>query len=562
MNDKKKILVLKIPYNVTVQALFSSRWNNSERNIYVIPGISPDMMRLIVQYSYAQKMAITEDNVEELLIAADQFNVMGIVHECCSFLESRLCLKNCISTWHLTGYCYCPELHEKAYTYILHNFEEMAMVSMEFLNLSVEELGDIIGKDDLNVKSEGAVFEAVLRWIGQDPENLKQHIPFLLSKVRLSLMQLEYFMTNVKSNDYVKDCKECENIVNKALKDIIDNNMTGRSSFVFRNKFVRPRLPYNILFATGGWSGGSPTNAIETYDVRADQWVDVTFEDESARAYHGAAFLNGFVYLIGGFNGVEYFNSVKRFDPVNKTWQEVAPMHSRRCYVSVTVLDNYIYAMGGFDGYVRSNTAERYNPDTNQWTLVAPMHEQRSDASATALSGNIYICGGFNGEECLFTAEVYSPQADQWTMISPMLSRRSGIGVMAYGERIYAVGGFDGVNRLITAESYNPSNNTWSPIPSMNQQRSNFGIEVVDGLLLVAGGFNGFTTTFAVEVYNERTNEWNIATNMSYNRSALSCCIVPGLPNVRDYILSRDIIHELPMEEDTSMSSDSEFSLR
>ena len=86
---------------------------------------------------------------------------------------------------------------------------------------------------------------------------------------------------------------------------------------------------------------------------------------------------------------VDYFNSVKRFDPVKKTWHQVAPMHSRRCYVSVTVLSNFIYAMGGFDGYVRLNTAERYEPETNQWTLIAPMHEQRSDASATTLYGKV-----------------------------------------------------------------------------------------------------------------------------------------------------------------------------
>jgi hypothetical protein len=31
---------------------------------------------------------------------------------------------------------------------------------------------------------------------------------------------------------------------------------------------ARPRIPYEILFAVGGWSGGSATNLIETYDVR------------------------------------------------------------------------------------------------------------------------------------------------------------------------------------------------------------------------------------------------------------------------------------------------------
>lgn len=31
---------------------------------------------------------------------------------------------------------------------------------------------------------------------------------------------------------------------------------------------ARPRIPYEILFAVGGWSAGSPTSFVETYDTR------------------------------------------------------------------------------------------------------------------------------------------------------------------------------------------------------------------------------------------------------------------------------------------------------
>lgn len=31
---------------------------------------------------------------------------------------------------------------------------------------------------------------------------------------------------------------------------------------------ARPRIPFEILFAVGGWSAGSPTSFVETYDTR------------------------------------------------------------------------------------------------------------------------------------------------------------------------------------------------------------------------------------------------------------------------------------------------------
>lgn len=198
----------------------------------------------------------------------------------------------------------------------------------------------------------------------------------------MALMNPDYFINKVKTNSLVKDSHECKPIILKALKALYELNMNGPSNF--SNPLSRPRLPCTILLAIGGWSEGSPTNAIEAYDTRADRWVKVA-QEEGPRAYHGAAYLNGFVYCIGGFDNVDYFNNVRKFNPITRTWHQVAPMHSRRCYVSVTVLDGHIYAIGGFDGYGRLNTAERYEPETNQWTLIASMHEKRSDSSAATL---------------------------------------------------------------------------------------------------------------------------------------------------------------------------------
>lgn len=70
-----------------------------------------------------------------------------------------------------------------------------------------------------------------------------------------------------------------------------------------------------------------------------------------------------------------------------------APMHCCRCYVSVAELNGFIYAMGGFDGVNRLSSVERYDPQTNQWTLITSMNTERSDACACVLHNKIYITG-------------------------------------------------------------------------------------------------------------------------------------------------------------------------
>lgn len=298
-----------------------------------------------------------------------------------------------------------------------------------------------------------------------------------------------------------------------------------------------PRLPHEVIFAIGGWSGGTSKGCIETYDTRADRWVNINAEDPAGpRAYHGTAVLGFKIYSIGGYDGVEYFNTCRVFDAVQKQWNEIAPMHCRRCYVSVTELNGMIYAIGGYDGHNRLNTVERYNPQSNQWSIIPPMNMQRSDASACTLHGKIYATGGFNGQECLDSAEYYDPATNVWTRIPNMNHRRSGVSCVAFRDQLYVIGGFNGTSRLSTGERYDPETQSWHFIRQMNHSRSNFGLEIIDDMIFAIGGFNGVSTISHTECYVAETDEWMEATDMNIVRSALSANNVAGLPNKRDYI--------------------------
>uniref|UniRef100_A0A3B4H548 Kelch like family member 10 n=1 Tax=Pundamilia nyererei TaxID=303518 RepID=A0A3B4H548_9CICH len=400
----------------------------------------------------------------------------------------------------------------------------------EFLQLTVEELADILDREDLNVQLETTVYEALTKWISHVPVQRKQHLTALLSKVRLGLMTSDYLKDNVLSSELVEANSECLSMISNAILDIHDLGSRPFMSALY-HPLARPRLPHSILLAIGGWSGGEPTNGIEAYDCRANRWVNVTNNLECPRAYHGAAFLNGYVYSVGGSDGVEHFNSVRRFDLTTHAWNEVAPMHSRRCYVSVTVLNGFIYALGGHDGYVRLSSAERYQPEINQWSLIAPMHEQRSHASCTTLNNRV--------------GEVKQPRDLSATFGNNQL----------LGENVYSsVGGFDGNNYLRTAEAYNPHTNTWNLVFSMLTPRSTFGIEVIDDRLFVIGGFNGFTTTSDVEYYTALTNEWYEACDMDIFRTDLSCCVMSGLSNLTEYTFPRDF---LPLENVLGLAMES-----
>ncbi|XP_048859378.1 kelch-like protein 10 [Brienomyrus brachyistius] len=209
----------------------------------------------------------------------------------------------------------------------------------------------------------------------------------ILGIVQMARMDLEYFMKNIKMNDLVKANAACKPIVNDVLRAMYELEFKSPNS---ENPLTRPRQPSDILLAIGGWVD-HPTTWIDAYDSRADRWVDVT-QVERRQSGHGTVYLNG-----------------------------------------------YVYCIGGFDGLMRFNTAERYDPETNERTIIQPMHERRHDASATTLNGKIYICGGYNGADTHATVECYDPLTGEWTIIALMSTRPRGLRVAAYHGKIYVV---------------------------------------------------------------------------------------------------------------------------
>ena len=78
------------------RALFTTTLHSVEKTDVLIPGVGSGAMGLVVQYAYLRKVDITEENVCELLIAADYLCVLGLLDHCCDFLRSHTNAQNCI----------------------------------------------------------------------------------------------------------------------------------------------------------------------------------------------------------------------------------------------------------------------------------------------------------------------------------------------------------------------------------------------------------------------------------------------------------------------------------
>lgn len=50
------------------------------------------------------------------------------------------------------------------------------------------------------------------------------------------------------------------------------------------------------------------------------------------RSAGGVASLSGYIWALGGHDGLSIFDSVERYDPRTDTWVKMESMLTRRCY--------------------------------------------------------------------------------------------------------------------------------------------------------------------------------------------------------------------------------------
>ncbi|VVC46024.1 BTB/Kelch-associated,BTB-kelch protein,BTB/POZ domain,Kelch-type beta propeller,Kelch repeat type [Cinara cedri] len=517
--------------------LFTTTLHDGENTQIFLKTVESSTMESILQYIYSRQIDLHYNNVLEVMRTADYFCIDGLVQLCHGYLIECIGTDNCVTILQFADDFYFGPLSDAAYKYIVKKFEAVAEEGNELMKLTRAEFKRLIEDNQLNVNREEYVWDVLVKWVDEDPKNRKNELVYLLPFVRFGLMAFRYFVEKVKDHRYIKNRVDCKPFIVETLKFFYNLQVTAIARDSLIPTLARPRYPFEVLFAIGGWSGGSPTAIIETYDWKSDRWTRILNEDTyGPRAYHGTIVVDHCIYILGGFDGLEYFNSCRKFDTLTKTWLGVAPMNCKRCYISVALLDGVIYAMGGFDGHHRLSSAEKYSVDRNQWTMIPSMMSERSDACAAVLNDKIYITGGFNGQECLNTVEIYDAITNVWTLIPPMRTKRSGVSCIAFRDCLHVMGGFNGLSRMKSVECFNPTTKQWSSLADMHNPRSNFAIVILDNMIFVAGGFDGITTISKVECYNDFLNEWFEVKSMQVLRSALTACVIKDLPNVAYYM--------------------------
>ncbi|XP_025017833.1 kelch-like protein 10 isoform X2 [Tetranychus urticae] len=507
-----------------------------------------ETLSTILQYAYTGRVDLDVDFIQDLIIAADKYNIYGLIKESTRFLETRLNPDNCIGIHLFASFYNCFELERLARNYILGNFETIYQQSDEFLNLTtLTSLIEIFKTHFLYVSDELSVWHSLIKWIDHDAPLRVDHFEQLACLIRFGLIDDNALVYHVLNHPYVINNNRIQSIIQEVLETRkMLESCDKPTSVIYLNDTVKhqlaPRYPKDIIFVFGGRSLDvefvSPEPIVEAYDHRAERWRQVNLEDPSGpRDHHQICVVGKYLFIIGGHHGpFNVFNSCRKLDLTTWTWSEIAPMKEKRAFHTSAIIDNHIYAIGGYNGARRTDSVERYDIEQNQWTSCSPMNERRSGAGAAVLNGKIYVVGGFRDSNYLNTGEVYDPISNQWMPISSMSKPRSSPAVVAFNGKLHVIGGLTSNGLLSSCEKYDPYQNKWDKMENeMLEKKCSAAAVVLEDKILVIGGWNGVGGLRTVELWCDKAKRWLLGTKLIKRRTGCAACVVTDVQNIENF---------------------------
>ena len=204
-------------------AMFAHGMKESNQEVIELKdeSISAAALKIVLDSIYSGDLQVNDENVLDVLVAADHLQVTSVVQQCCEYLQTQFVqLRFDVQT-----YCQiCTianrhgliDLQEAAQSKMASMYKEVCE-SEEFLShIDADQFSNLLSRDDLSAPSETFVFKSVMQWVKYKKEERMEVAAKVIGSVRLGLVNIREVIKELNSEE-MKQVPEIHALLHESL---------------------------------------------------------------------------------------------------------------------------------------------------------------------------------------------------------------------------------------------------------------------------------------------------------------------------------------------------------
>ena len=497
---------------------FYSALNNdmkeSKEGLIRLEDTSKVAIEELLDYLYTGHVDVTQHNAFDLFKIADFLVIPSLKEVSSRFIIQTLSSSNYLMVYYLAVNYRCIELQEKARDFIYANFTSV-VEHEDFLNLTVNEVEEWISSDEIRVRGEEDVFQAIVKWMENKGSGDRENFFELFRHVRLIYLSRNYVFDEIFPHALVTNDKGCTAFVLDSVKDVSSGS----------EECFLAQAPRNCLKTTeDGLVVAGTSKRTLCYLPAENKWYDMAEKTKSTKYYHLSA-SHGKLY---SSNRPGPDQAMERFDPVINSWAPLMCYGGLMLHHLATVVNfqGFLYVIGGEKDKETVSCVHKYNPDTNLWQEVAPMNVSRAALCAVADKKTMYAIGGQANDQMLDVVERFDSKMNSWCRVASMLEKKALPCGTILNSRVFLFGGFFTARPphevSSSIEMYDPTSNMWTAIQGISAPTRFFSVTSFKGNVYVIGKWNQDSSDSFLRIFDVDKNEWRHCASVPHISSPIA----------------------------------------
>ena len=225
-------------------AMFSHGMKESNQEVIELKdeNISVAAMKIVMDSMYSGEISVNDENVLEVLIAADHLQVASVVEQCCKYLiQLRFDVQTYCRVIMFADQHGLKEFKEATERKMASMYKEVCEKEEFLSDMNADVLSALLSRDDLSAPSENFVFKSVMQWIKYSKGERLDVGAKVIGAVRLGLVDIKDVIEELDTEE-MKVIPE----INMLLQGTLIHNCKPSRSSAFALEKGKPRSMISV----------------------------------------------------------------------------------------------------------------------------------------------------------------------------------------------------------------------------------------------------------------------------------------------------------------------------